>query len=122
MQTNYPEAINEWLEKVHISLTESEFYFENEIDPAIGKTSLFSQAGAAALKSWVESGEIKITEDAMIDILHMVMVESTLRSLQEKGVIGSLDDNQGDEVFYITEAGKSIMKEYNEAENNGTLD
>lgn len=119
MQTNYPEAINEWLEKVHSSLIQSEFYLENDIDPTIGKASLVSQAGAAALKSWVESGEIRISEDSMIDILHMVMVESTLRSLQEKGVIGSLDDNQGDEVFYITEAGKSIMKEYNETEAKG---
>jgi len=122
MQTNYPEAINDWLEKVHASLVESEFYLENEIDPSIGKASLFFQAGPAALKSWVESGEIKITEDSMIDIIHMVMVESTLRSLQKKGVIGSLDDNQGDEVFYITEAGKSIMKEYNEAEANGATE
>ena len=111
MLDNYPQEVQEWLQSTGKILVESNFYDEQEIDSCIGHESYILQAGPVALQSWIENGEVRLDEEQYMEVLKMTIVEAVLRSLQQKGLIDSMEDHAGEEVFFLTKDGKNITKD-----------
>lgn len=55
-----------------------------------------------------ENGVHVFTTDEMQHYLNMVMAEDTLRSLMKKGLVTSYEDENTEEIFFLTELGKSL--------------
>lgn len=55
-----------------------------------------------------ESGEHIFTHEEMEKYLNMTMTEDTLRSLIKKGLVSSYEDENTEEIFFLTELGKSM--------------
>lgn len=54
------------------------------------------------------SGEHVLTTEEFETYLNMTMTEDTLRSLIKKGLVSSYEDENTEEIFFLTELGKSI--------------
>lgn len=111
MLANYPEHIQSWLLSTSESLVETEFFGDQEIDSTIGKRIYASYAAPIALQSWVDTGEIMLTDEQFTEILHKTVISATFASLQEKGFLNSIEDSTGEEHFFLTQAGKEIASE-----------
>jgi hypothetical protein len=60
-----------------------------------------------------ESGTELLTTEEAENYLNTVITESVLRSLQQKGLIESYEDENTEEVFFLTEMGKVMKDEIN---------
>jgi DNA-binding PadR family transcriptional regulator len=43
-------------------------------------------------------------------MLKLIIVNGRMMSLEKKGLIGSIDDEHGEEVFFTTENGRELLK------------
>jgi hypothetical protein len=70
-----------------------------------------------------ESDTELLTAKEAEDYLNLVITESVLRSLQERGLIGSYEDENTEEVFFLTEMGKVMKNEiiYEDLNPSGSL-
>jgi len=111
METSYPQPVNDWLEKFHQSLIESEFYRSFEIDPNIGKQAVVNQIGPQVFKSWIDSNEILVSQEEIETMLLQVESESAIIGLIDKGIMESFTDSEGKEIFRLTPLGLKVQKE-----------
>jgi len=111
MESNsiYPPVIQDWLESAANGLEETGFFEDEGINPEHGKKAFCNQAGPAVLSSWMDSGEINLTDEHLEKILRMIIVEGALLGLQESGLIDSFDD----ETFFLTELGTAAAQHLN---------
>lgn len=53
------------------------------------------------------------TEDEMVEYLQQIIIKSTLISLKQKGLIESYEDENTEEVFFLTKEGKEFTQKIN---------
>jgi DNA-binding MarR family transcriptional regulator len=65
---------------------------------------------------------LKLDEKEMMEVITRAAASSVLENLKKKGVINSVEDEDGEEHFFLTEEGKkiaeSIQKNYNETQKD----
>lgn len=110
MLTNFPGPVTEVLTKAIEVLSEPGGFFEDYNVPADRGSDLFAElAGPAMLKAWLENGEIEIpNDDDFHAYLTRIATESHLMDLKEAGLVDSIDDEDGQEHFWLTNEGKEI--------------
>jgi hypothetical protein len=59
---------------------------------------------------WLNSEDVILNESEVIECLNYAWAEYNLNSLKEKGLIDSIEDENGEEVWFPTEAGKKTVK------------
>jgi predicted transcriptional regulator len=60
------------------------------------------------------------TTDEFVAMLQMIIAENVLRELQKKGLITSYEDENTEEVFFLTELGKQV-KDIEAMQENETI-
>jgi hypothetical protein len=60
---------------------------------------------------WLNSGDMIITEDELTECLKYSWAEYNLNSLKSKGMIDSIENENGEEVWFPTETGRKSMME-----------
>ena len=73
---------------------------------------------AGELNENVEDDEHLFTEDEMEKFLREIIAGSLLYELRDKGIIDSIEDENNEERFFLTDLGKEITTKI----QNGTLD
>jgi len=111
MESNYPEAVTAFSEKLVGGLHDTGFFSDYEINDADVIDKAATHIQQAAFESWLADGEISISEETMEIILHKIIAEDTLNKMQNKGLISSIEDESGTEVFFLTEKGKEIAND-----------
>jgi hypothetical protein len=103
---NYPPSVSEITEKLLESLTEERFFEEEQADYDI----TFKRFADSALSKWVKGDDIEdFSEEEFSSILRYSIVESDLVRLNKKGLLDSMEDENGETVYFLTEKGKSEM-------------
>jgi hypothetical protein len=112
MLSDYPAQVAETLEKAASVLSEPGGFFEEYNIPSDRGTELFAElAGPDMLKSWLDTGEIEVPDD---DTFHKYLVriitESHLTDLKNAGLVDFIEDENGEEHFWLTSDGKQLAE------------
>jgi len=89
-------------------------FFETQTpeDPELGKEVLYEKIADVATENFLVKETILLTEEQFDDVFITTKLEVILRSLQKKGLLNSVDNEHGEEVFFLTERGKQLAKRY----------
>lgn len=106
-----PQVI-EYSEEIISTLTESGFFEEHEIENLdFTKSFLCEKLTEKFISTGLDREVGFFTEDEFDDILRNIIAGSVLYSLKDKGYINSYEDDNTEELFFLTEEGKKYMEE-----------
>lgn len=110
--TTYPESIKEWVTDTESVL--EEFFNDPTIfsNSDVARETYHDVAGRYALQSWLDTGDIRVSDDEFAEILDKVILESAIKILQAKGMIDSVEDTDGEMIYWATEKGINLIKEF----------
>jgi hypothetical protein len=117
MESNfYPEEVKTWSKTLTGFLTEEGFFEEYGVNPKIGVPVMERRLCESVLPTWLNDGEMTISEDNLESIMRTTVTEALLIGLKGKGLIDSVEDAEGEEVFFLTSQGKEVAEIYKQNE------
>jgi hypothetical protein len=128
MNKIYSPQVIEYTQKVINSLSERDeelggnfFEIETPRNPELGKQILYELIADTATENFLqrEDQEIILSEDQMIDAFSNTVLHVSLDHLQKEGLINFFEDENGEECFFLTEAGKQVTEEITKRIQNG---
>ena len=67
--------------------------------------------GDAALQSWLKDGEVTLEGKELTILLFQVVVKTHVEELKNEGSVDSIENENGDEVMWLTHKGKNQIKD-----------
>jgi ribosomal protein S8 len=108
----YLPKIEKITEDIIQTLIEEKFFEDFEIeDYSYSRRRISEELTKKFLINGLEDEEFGFfSEDEFDKILKEIAAEDVLRNLQKRGLINSYEDDNTEEVFFLTEKGKEEMK------------
>jgi hypothetical protein len=113
MKNTYPVTVQEWLDNLYGYLKTKDFFEGEELEDSDEEnvmSSFYDIVGKAALQSWLENGDIRIEEEELTKLLYQVVIKVHVEELRKSGMVDSIEDENGEEVVWLTPKGKDIRK------------
>jgi hypothetical protein len=101
---NYPDAVKEFVIETMVGANQLQLL--EDVDPAILEDILCK----SALQKFLGDGEIMWSEEEVYDALNLAEVQSQLVELFEEGLVDSIEDENGEEIVWLTEKGKQLVE------------
>jgi len=105
----YPESVVEISKRIYEvfeeDLVESSSQDKEWCEP-IGMESI----NKFMLPKFIKGEELLLTEQEAIDLYRMCLADISIASLKEKGLVDSIEDENGKEMIFLTEIGKSVQE------------
>lgn len=102
------------IEKVNIiidSLDESDFFNENDIkDKTFAFNIICEKLTEKFILGELENGDGIFNEDEFHQLLSEIVATHHLENLKKKGLVNSIENEYGEEVFFLTDLGKDEAK------------
>lgn len=99
------------IEKTNVLIDEliySGFFEENGIEDVNFAIKLISDSLTEKfINGEIENDDVYSTEE-FTKMLQMIIAENVLRDLQKRGLIKSYEDDNTEEIFFLTELGKQV--------------
>lgn len=116
---SYLPKIQEITEEIIATLVEDNYFTEFEISSEDYARKRISDE---LTRKFLENGldnedEGYFTEDEFDTILKEIIAEDVLRSLQKNGLIDSYEDDETEEMFFLTDLGKTQVDEMENIED-----
>lgn len=119
-KVTYQPAVIEKTNVIIDELIYSNFFKDNEIeDIGFAIKTISDNLTEKFINGELENEEL-FTTDEFVAMLQMIIAENVLRELQKKGLITSYEDENTEEVFFLTELGKQV-KDSESLEENKAL-
>lgn len=100
---DYPESVSSFTEKLLEGLDEEKFF---EIEGADYDVT-FRRFADLSFKKWIDGTEMEdFSEDEFSDALKFSIIESQLNTMTRKGLLGSIEDENGEARYFLTKKGK----------------
>lgn len=111
MSKVYQPIVVEETEHIIQGLIESEFFSDYEIDDyTYARQHILDLLTEKFIKGLLENEETELfSEDEFTKLLQEIVAGTILFELKEKGLINSYEDDNTDEVFFLTEEGKKHL-------------
>ena len=104
---DYPEAVQELVDLTMVVAKESGIIGDTGgSDPDILEGLLCEMA----LTKFLSDGEMQWDETEFVDCCRLAVAHTMIRDLKHEGLIDSIEDENGDEVVWITDKGKQITQ------------
>ena len=112
-----PKVI-QYSESIIKTLIEINFFSDNEIENYdFAKNFLCEKLTEKFIINGLNDENYEFfTEDEFESILQYILAGSILNNLKEKGYIDSYEDDETEELFFLTENGKKYMEELKKSE------
>lgn len=111
MEKTYQPEVIELADKIIGTLHEDGFFTESGIEhPEPAKPVICDFLTEKFIAGKLVNGSVETNDEEFRKVLGLVIAECTLRSLTKKGFTNSVEDENGEEVFFLTEKGKSYHK------------
>lgn len=113
MKNTYPVTVQEWLDNLYDYLKTEGFFEGEELEYSNEEnvmSSFYDIVGKSALQSWLENGDIRIEEEELTKLLYQVVIKVHVEELRKSGMVDSIEDENGEEVMWLTPKGKDITK------------
>ena len=99
------------IEKANVIIDEliySNFFKDNEImDISFAIKTISDKLTEKFINGELENEDLFVSGE-FVGMLKMIIAENVLRELQKKGLITSYEDENTEEVFFLTELGKQV--------------
>lgn len=99
------------IEKTNVIIDEliySNFFEDNKImDISFAIKTISDKLTEKFINGELENEDLFVSGE-FVGMLHMIIAENVLRELQKKGLITSYEDENTEEVFFLTELGKQV--------------
>lgn len=99
------------IEKTNVIIDEliySNFFKDNEImDISFAIKTISDKLTEKFINGELENEDLFVSGE-FVGMLQMIIAENVLRELQKKGLITSYEDENTEEVFFLTELGKQV--------------
>jgi hypothetical protein len=104
---NYPEAVQDLVNLTMMVAKESGIVGAHaNADPDILEDLLCK----LALDKFLGNGEMHWGEEEFVDCCNQAVAHTMIRDLKNEGLVDSIEDENGDEVVWITEKGREITR------------
>ena len=103
---HYPGLVREYASRVAEALSEDNFFVEEEIDPRI----FFVQLCERCMGYFLDGEGLPITDTDMVDVIRLSSAQTILESLKGRGLLDSIEDENGEERFFLTSEGKQVAE------------
>jgi len=101
---NYPDAVKEFVIETMIGANQLQLL--EDVDPGILEDILCK----SALEKFLGDDEMMWSEEEVYDALNLAEVRSQLVELFEEGLVDSIEDENGEEIVWLTEKGKQLVE------------
>jgi hypothetical protein len=101
---NYPDAVKEFVIETMVGANQLQLL--EDVDPAILEEILCK----SALQKFLDDGEMMWSEEEVYDALNLAEVRSLIVELFEEGLVDSIEDENGEEIVWLTEKGKRVVE------------
>lgn len=128
MSKIYSPQVIEYTQKAIDSLSEKDemlegnfFEIETPQNPELGKEILYGLIADKATENFLqrEDQSLHLDEDQFYEVFNDVILHVSLDNLKNKGLINSYEDENGEELYFLTETGKQITEEITKRIQNG---
>lgn len=114
MSKIYQPEIIELSEKIVKALVDDDFFNEYEIESTdYALTYLKDKITEKYILGETELDVLSTTDEEFEQMLKEIIAGSVLTSLKEKGLVESYEDENTEEIFFLTEKGKEHVKKIN---------
>lgn len=103
------DEMYEFLEKKH---DDGMCFFEDAEmpDPSLRRMVLEEEMSPICIENWIRCGDANVSREQAGRILERIPLLYSLHSLKRKGFLDSIENNTGEEVFFLSDAGKELGK------------
>lgn len=115
-KVSYPEPIKEALEK-YILILDNEKFFDDEIEfppnmQETAKTHLWNLLGNILMPKFIDgSDDYQATADELNEVIKLTIIQTNLDSLIQDKLVDTLEDENGETIYFVTEKGKELAKD-----------
>jgi hypothetical protein len=106
MKTTYPEPIVEAVEEFIKTGIFDDYFKEENVEPEY----LTEQLSHILLTKFIAGEDTSLNEEEICQAMALAGVYSGLESLKKKGLANSIEDEQGEELFFLTQEGKQELE------------
>lgn len=111
MNKIYQPLVIERSNEIVQSLVESGFFKDYELPSTdFAKEYLCEKLTEKFIENGSDINEAIFSENEFENILRVIIAGSVLGELKRKGYIGSYEDDETEETFFLTEEGKEMLK------------
>ncbi len=110
----YPQAVEQALDTIVEGLENIGFFMQEQVEHRYVR----EEFGKVLFEQWLGDGEFGITLEQAENLLNRAMINQSLESLIERGLVGTIEDENGEEIVYLTEKGKNAEFEPSPREKN----
>lgn len=109
----YPQAVEQALDTIIESLEDTGFFEQEQVEHRFVR----EEFGKVLFEQWLGEGEFAITMEQAENLLNRAMVSQSIENLAKRGLIGMIENENGEEVVYLTEKGKNVQFEPSTSNN-----
>ena len=109
----YPQAVEQALDTIVEGLENIGFFKLEQVEHRYVR----EEFGKVLFEQWLGDGEFGITMEQAENLLHRAVVSQSIEDLAKRGLIGMIENENGEEVVYLTEKGKSVKFEPSTSNN-----
>lgn len=109
---NLPPRVIAYLDRLVEALASSGFFARNRVEergPDAARAVFAGPALAAWYAGTIDEG-IALDEAELSEKLGMVLATAVLEELRSDGIVDSIERDDGEEVFWLTERGRSALE------------
>lgn len=94
------------------------FEVETPEDPILGKELLYEIIADKATDNFILGESFILTEEQFYEAFRDVKIRVALQTLKQKNLIDSIEDENGEEIFFLTEKGKNYASTIKSDDND----
>jgi hypothetical protein len=106
----YPQAVEESIDGWVRLLSDPEFLQETRVRDCYIYPAVRKVFGPPLFESWMKDSDASIETEKIDSYVNQFVTAASLLSLKEKGLVDSIQNENGVEVFWLTKTGKDCAQ------------
>lgn len=105
----YPDEVERYLDQLEQALQQQSFYTEG---PGIDtdRATVRRVFAKVVLKRWLDDGDLYVTDVEFSELMSQCVFESALQLLISKGFVDVIENEDGEEVVFLTKQGRQYTE------------
>lgn len=103
----YPQEVEQALDELEQELQDTNFYVDI---PDTDSPTVRKVFGKILFDKWCSTGALNVNQEEAEDAIRRCVMESALQSLIDKGLVNTIENEQGKEVVFLTSKGKECVQ------------
>jgi hypothetical protein len=109
----FPQSVEDYLTELINAIDGLDFFKSPEIPEGYennAKVHFWNLSGEFVLNKFIDGNDLLLNDVELEDSLNRSIIGACLDSLLDQGMINTIENEEGENVFWITDKGKEIIK------------